>query len=799
MFALDLQVLAQILGTSAVQVVAKLGTTKTVNVEAKDEIKLERRGIAVVTAARRRSNAPPKELLGLGGSPVICHALKSLESAGIDIVLVVVGHKGQEIQAAISERRWQMKIHFVDLGDDWSGTHAMSIQRSLPRLLEISDDLSKQPVLLVTSDHLFDRSLIEAMMDESEAALLVEGGLHERQLAEDLLPATAVRVRTRLDDDGKFWCERVGRRVDDHDAFDAGLLRVKDRSLFDALDKLASRKKYFALCDALDILARRSQLRAIFARDRPWLAVETEQQVHHVKVRLNSPSFDPTTLPFEVVKPSADHDLVTIDEEEEEEEVTTSREYEAVAANDAALVTKLQNLSAPRGFVEDNDALVVAVVENDAAYALIPKDVAEECREWTATHPYDEFLGRNDPSDIATISLNVQNATTLQVDVERRVPAIGWFILIIATAAQASGALAFAKLDKEKPDQLTVLCWRSLAAVLGALPLLALHHPQYRERPLENLTPQRRNWAALLLGVGCLWLSNATYSLALALSTSPSNVVLATSLTPLFIILARLLGLYGIPPSFSEIMGTFIGLVGCFICAWQPPNDEEQVGVLMLCLLCVVAQGGYSITAKEARCDYGAVDLHIMLQFGSFIISCVVLFLYRGPGTFRSVASGFLQHWPLFLWTGVGVDTLGTFGYVAALRYVDPLLTTVASLFQPLCAALDSSIFFRQPLPALSYYVGVGLLISGASLIVQTQSHQIIDAHDALRHHPSDVSGGILSTTPQKPRRRSSWGRLLGFPRRPFRFYLPLLGSSQTDDLRRDDPVSSYGGTESSS
>ena len=46
--------------------------------------------------------------------------------------------------------------------------------------------------------------------------------------------------------------------------------------------------RYYALCDALDVVARSGQLQAVRADGRPWLAVETEEQLAFTRVSILS-------------------------------------------------------------------------------------------------------------------------------------------------------------------------------------------------------------------------------------------------------------------------------------------------------------------------------------------------------------------------------------------------------------------------------------------------------------------------------------------------------------------------------
>jgi molybdenum cofactor cytidylyltransferase len=60
--------------------------------------------VAVVLAAGTSSRmGRPKQLLPLGGRPLVCHAVEAALEAGLPVV-VVVGHREEEVRAALGER-----------------------------------------------------------------------------------------------------------------------------------------------------------------------------------------------------------------------------------------------------------------------------------------------------------------------------------------------------------------------------------------------------------------------------------------------------------------------------------------------------------------------------------------------------------------------------------------------------------------------------------------------------------------------------------------------------------------------
>ena len=231
--------------------------------------------VALVTAARRKPtrrasgagipDAVPKELLQVGGAALICHSLEALRRAGFRRCVVLVAYRGSEIAEHVG-RHFGNKlgddfgIEFLDLGDDWDGFHGKSILAARDTVARCTDGL-ETPLLLVTSDHLFDASLLRSVARSTDRnrigddnALLVEdlGGNAEELLR--ALPPTAVKVAKK---DGSY-CARVGRELPagvKQDGVDAGLARIEGPRLWDALEDLDASSDYYTLADALDHVA----------------------------------------------------------------------------------------------------------------------------------------------------------------------------------------------------------------------------------------------------------------------------------------------------------------------------------------------------------------------------------------------------------------------------------------------------------------------------------------------------------------------------------------------------------------
>ena len=118
---------------------------------------------AVVLAAglgsrlQRRTNGSPKCLVPVSGRPLIHHVLTSLAQAGMCEVVVVLGHRGEQIEADLGDGgRFGIRLHYA-WNRDFARGNASSLWCALPIV-------ESGPFLLVMGDHLCSASLLRAFL-----------------------------------------------------------------------------------------------------------------------------------------------------------------------------------------------------------------------------------------------------------------------------------------------------------------------------------------------------------------------------------------------------------------------------------------------------------------------------------------------------------------------------------------------------------------------------------------------------------------------------------------------------------
>ncbi len=119
---------------------------------------------AVILAAgygsrlERVSGGAPKCLLPIGGAPLIEHQLEALHDAGVGKILVVIGHKADEVRAVLGHR-----VEFIE-NTRYSETNSLYS-------LWLAREWVKGPFVLLNCDLLFHPEILDRLLSKRGSAL----------------------------------------------------------------------------------------------------------------------------------------------------------------------------------------------------------------------------------------------------------------------------------------------------------------------------------------------------------------------------------------------------------------------------------------------------------------------------------------------------------------------------------------------------------------------------------------------------------------------------------------------------
>jgi choline kinase/phosphoglycolate phosphatase-like HAD superfamily hydrolase/phosphatidylglycerophosphate synthase len=208
--------------------------------------------------SRLRSKTSPKPLVELGGISLIERVLAGARQAGFDEVVVVTGHRADQIDRHMLEvsRRRGIAVTVVrnERYREGNGLSALAAR----------DGVGHEPFALVMADHVFSPSLLQRLKQSSvepgEVLVAVDTRLGQ---AAGVDPRDAMKVRVA---DGHI--RAIGKQLALYDAFDVGAF-VCGPALFDAVE-MAVAAGDSSLAGAIQVLADAGVARALPIGDEAW-------------------------------------------------------------------------------------------------------------------------------------------------------------------------------------------------------------------------------------------------------------------------------------------------------------------------------------------------------------------------------------------------------------------------------------------------------------------------------------------------------------------------------------------------
>jgi 1L-myo-inositol 1-phosphate cytidylyltransferase len=207
-----------------------------------------------------------KPLTPVLGRPLISYTLETLIKSGIDKITAVIGFEGSRLRAALEKLvPAGIELRFVE-NREWQKQNGISV-------LAAREHVSA-PFLLTMSDHIFDRAIVDLLIegaDTSELNLAVDRKLNLFFDLED-----AMKVQTR--DDRVIG---IGKTLPDYDAIDTGLF-ICPKEIFDYLER-AKKNGDCSLADGVRLMAADGKVRAIDIGEAWWQDIDTPEMLKHAE------------------------------------------------------------------------------------------------------------------------------------------------------------------------------------------------------------------------------------------------------------------------------------------------------------------------------------------------------------------------------------------------------------------------------------------------------------------------------------------------------------------------------------
>jgi len=214
----------------------------------------------------------PKPLTPVMGIPLLERILSVCREAGITQFVIITGYLGAKLQEYFGNGDWlNVDIEYVQ-NDEWEKPNGLSAYKAKAALQGEKD------FLLLMSDHLFNRDMVEGIMaDTSEENLLaidknIDGIF-------DLPDATKVFC------EGRFITD-IGKEIVEYNGIDCGMFRLK-ANFFEAMAE-ALNKGRESLSNGVAELIQAGDFAAHFiSPSARWLDVDTEEAFYFAEENIH--------------------------------------------------------------------------------------------------------------------------------------------------------------------------------------------------------------------------------------------------------------------------------------------------------------------------------------------------------------------------------------------------------------------------------------------------------------------------------------------------------------------------------
>lgn len=235
--------------------------------------------VAVVLAAGRgerlnQFSDVPKPLVPVDGVPLLFRNIACLKRAGVEEIIVVVGHRAEEIRTAL---RGDEAIRFVE-NPEWEKSSGLS-------LLAARDAVAERPFFLTMADHIYSPDVLhglQAYTPNGHSHLAVDPNVSRVYDQEN-------QIKVQLKDE---FVVRMGRSLSHGEAVDTRVALLS-KSIFNALEGLDNPR----VTDGFRVLAERRELLGHDIGEALWQDIDTPETLRHAEWLLHMYGEDLVSVP----------------------------------------------------------------------------------------------------------------------------------------------------------------------------------------------------------------------------------------------------------------------------------------------------------------------------------------------------------------------------------------------------------------------------------------------------------------------------------------------------------------------
>ncbi|MBA3062802.1 MAG: hypothetical protein FP833_07635 [Atribacteria sp.] len=219
--------------------------------------------IAAGEGSRLSNRGDSKPLVPLLELPLIERVILNAKGAGITDFYIVTGYNGEKLRNHLDRFAQNRDLKITHLrNNQWEKENGLSV---LAAKKEINENF-----FLLMSDHIFDKSILEDLMQEKvadgEIILAVDYNLENKIV--DIDDVTKVLV------DDKNRIVNIGKNIKEYNAYDTGIFLCSP-AIFEALEE-SSDSCDTSLSAGIKILAKQKKARVFDIKGKYWIDVDDE-------------------------------------------------------------------------------------------------------------------------------------------------------------------------------------------------------------------------------------------------------------------------------------------------------------------------------------------------------------------------------------------------------------------------------------------------------------------------------------------------------------------------------------------
>jgi 1L-myo-inositol 1-phosphate cytidylyltransferase len=224
-----------------------------------------------------------KPMLPILGRPLISYTFDALANAGIKKINAIVGFESERLRAGIAQLvPREIELSFID-NPNWQKQNGISLLAAAAHVTA--------PFLLTMADHLFDRAIVDLIIQNAAANELTLAVDKKIDAIFDLPDAMKVRTQGNR-------VTAIGKDLTNYNAIDTGLF-VCPREIFNYLERAKSRSRGSdcSLADGVRLMATEEKVRAIDIGNGWWQDVDTVEMLEGAERQMQTlPQFNKATI-----------------------------------------------------------------------------------------------------------------------------------------------------------------------------------------------------------------------------------------------------------------------------------------------------------------------------------------------------------------------------------------------------------------------------------------------------------------------------------------------------------------------